>query len=318
MNVASSCRGGFGLALAIALTAPLCAQGDARNRPIGSRTVTGLESRSMELERHTSELRDLIERHGRGEDISRSRWLDLEDARATQTEDAQRNLQHSEGDARALREELARLRALREERRRTAERLGAGDTLPRAEELDRAPRPGSPEARSATPVAPTPAPVVDSAAARVGDGEATRVLGSSDHRRVAHALLRAGIELRGGVAKLGAEGRVAAAAAQETAARARLESARAEFRTLVLSGDATLEDRFSLARCEEALGELDVAESLYTDVMARDLHPQPDGSTRYGVFGRSAATARSVLAWSKESGDWRPRKNVDEIVLDGR
>lgn len=273
-----------------------------------------LEARSLELERHATELRDLVERHARGEDVLRTHWLERGDPHTSDARDAARDLQHSEADARVLRDELARLRALRDERRRDADRRAAGDTKPREEESDRAPRP-DPDARARS-TAPSATQTVGSTSAIASND--TRVVGSVDHRRVAHALLRAGIELRRDAARLSAEGRVAAATAQENAARARLADARSELRTLVDAGASTLEDHFALARCEEALGDVERAEALYTEVMARDLKPMPDGSSRHGVFGRAAATARSVLAWSRECGEWRPRRNVDDVPLPGR
>ncbi|MBI5851180.1 MAG: hypothetical protein HZB39_09145 [Planctomycetes bacterium] len=283
------------------------------------RGAAKLEARSLELERHAAELRDLVERHARGEDVLRTHWLERGDPRTSDARDAARDLQHSETDARALRDELARLRALREERRRDADRRAAGDTKPREEETDRAPRP-EPDARvrsNASKAAQTVASTGAVASDAVTSND-MRVVGSVDHRRVAHALLRAGIELRRDAARLSAEGRVAAAAAQENAARARLADARGELRTLVDGGGSTREDHFALARCEEALGDVERAEALYTEVMARDLKPMPDGSSRHGVFGRAAATARSVLAWSRDCGEWRPRRNVDDVPLPGR
>ncbi len=143
-------------------------------------------------------------------------------------------------------------------------------------------------------------------------------LAADRQRQRGPAHLSAGIELRRGAARLASEGRVAAAAANDAAATARLEAARAEFRLLAEAGSAQLADLFALARCEESLGDHERADALYTELMSRDLRRSKDGTVDYGPFGRAAATARGVLGWLRESGDWRPRRNVDDIALPSR
>ncbi|MFO1053840.1 MAG: hypothetical protein U1F36_16610 [Planctomycetota bacterium] len=269
-------------------------------------------ARVEELDRHAVEIEDLIRRHARGEDVSRSRWLEL-DERGGRNE---QTLQLTENETRAMRKELERLQQLRAARREEKERREEGDSRPRREEVDRAVRPEA--AAKAATASPPPGVRVEASAATSQSSGSARVQGSTDHRRVGLSMLRAGLDLRTEARALAAEGRVAAAAAREELARSRLLAAHAELEPLGRTDTADAIDVFTLARCEEALGNLDRADELYTETMARDRHVVAGIDKGFGPVGRAASTARAVLSWLRESGDWRPRRNVDDLVLPGR
>lgn len=259
----------------------------AQGRAIGSAEA----ARLGELERQAVELQELIERHGRGADVSRSRWLEIDSTVHGDRSSQRQTLQLTQDEARVLRDELVRLQA-----KRAARNAG----------------PAATDAPRSVPRVTVPITVARN------DVEGARIHGSLDHRRVGQALLQAGIEARRELTRLSSEGRVAAAAAFEVVARERLEAARAELVLLARSGEAGLLDLFSLARCEEALGNFARADELYTEVMERDRRTESGRPAGFGSIGRAAATARAVLSWLRESGEWRPRRDVDEIVIHGR
>lgn len=284
-------------------------------------STTSLRGRLAELARQDQELVELQRLHAAGGSVAKSRWVEIEPIAADRADARKELLRLTEAETRALRDQLVRLEAMREERRRRQETVAAGDTAPLREELDRAPRPVADSAARVVADASVPMSSVtrtpaQSLAAPDGRADATiRIQGSTDRRRVGHALMRAGVELRRAARALALEGRAAAAAETANKAKERFEAAKAELTPLVRTESPELHDLFALAQCEEQAGNFDEADRLYAELMVLDRRVQPDGSKLTGSLGRAAATARSVLAWTRDSGPWRPRRNVDEIRL---
>jgi tetratricopeptide (TPR) repeat protein len=301
-------------ALAVALLSAIVAAQEPES-------TTSLRGRLAELARQDQELVELQRLHAAGGSVAKSRWVEIEPTAADRADARKELLRLTEAETRALREQLVRLEAMREERRRRQETVAAGDTAPLREELGRAPRPVADSLARVVTDASVPLRTVtgtstESVAVLGGRADATvRIQGSTDRRRVGHALMRAGVELRRAARALALEGRAAAAAEMASKAHERFEAAKAELTPLVRSESPDLHDLFALAQCEEQAGNFDEADRLYAELMALDRRVQPDGSKLTGSLGRAAATARSVLAWTRDSGPWRPRRNVDEIRL---
>lgn len=284
-------------------------------------STTSLRGRLAELARQDQELVELQRLHAAGGSVAKSRWVEIEPTAVERADARKELLRLTEAETRALREQLVRLEAMREERRRRQETAAAGDTAPLREELERAPRPVVNSPTRVVPEVIEPKSALsgrsaESVAAPGVRADATvRIQGSTDRRRVGHALMRAGIEMRRASRALALEGRAAAAAEMASKALERFDAAKAELTPLAREENPDLHDLFALAQCEEQAGNLDEADRLYAELMALDRRVQPDGSKLTGSLGRAAATARSVLAWTRDSGPWRPRRNVDEIRL---
>lgn len=290
--------------LALALASGVTAQDELRSR------LERLERRLAEVRAQEAELADLLNRHEAGEQVGDSRWLAV-----TEVDRARAEAAGEQGAASALartaelRSELAKLDATVAGARLRARERASGDSLPRPEELARLADRARAEREEREPEA-SAAPSAD---------EPVRIVGSTDHLRVGSALLEAGIALRHEAEELERQGRTAVAERKHAAARERLEVAHVELRYAASKGlDTPLIALFSLARVEEQLGRIDVADALYATIMERDRRVQTDGTMQYGPFGRAARTARTVMEWIRDTSDWRPRRDVDRITWDDR
>ncbi len=135
------------------------------------------------------------------------------------------------------------------------------------------------------------------------------ISGSSNRSAVGRILLRSGEELLLRAAKAEPE----QAAALEARAKKLLQKAKNELQPLQESKKAALVDLYHLARCEEKLGNLAAADSLYAQIISKDQTVGTDGKEVYGKWGRAAQAAKSVLRWISDTGSWKPATDIEKI-----
>jgi hypothetical protein len=286
--------------------APAGGEGPARLRR--------LEERLAALREQELELRALVESQDPARPPVDPRWLtvtEVDRARAAGADPAAL-IDGMRARTEALRAELAALDAQVLAARALARERAAGDSLPRPEEQGRLERPAAPEA--AAPARTAAGPATRPSAA----GEPLLVRGSEDRLRTGRAALEAGRAALRDARLLDADGRAEAAERRRGDARRWFETAHAELEPQARGHAAAPAALFALARCEEQLGRIAVADALYAAVMERDRITQSGGRVDYGPFGRSARTARAVMHWVDDTADWRPRRDVDQIRWDER
>lgn len=151
---------------------------------------------------------------------------------------------------------------------------------------------------------------------RIPSGPPARVIvGSDKHGAVGRVLLRSAEE-----AQTHAQRTRDPEVRKSMEARARqlLENARRELEPLTKLDKPELMDLYHLARCEEKLGNLAAADSLYAEIISRDMYIDADGKEAFGSWGRAAQASKSVLRWVTDTGKWKPTRDVDEIRWDAK